>query len=576
MQKLKLLLPLALFLGAFFWACHEDDPLHHTQLANVAFAGQVIDENGDAIQGALVKAGSESSLTDQNGVFRLNPVRLPAAHATLSVSKPGYFNLVRPYIVEDGATQTVTLQLLEKEQVAAISATAGGAVNVPGGPKLTFPANAIADQNGNAYTGSVRVFARYLDPSDPNLGLFVPGDMTAENAADEEVFLATYGMVGVEIESPSGQKLQIAAGQQVELRMPIIASQAAAAPAEIPLWHYNEATGHWEEEGSAQKIGNEYVGNVSHFSFWNCDAPFPLIQVHGKIYLDNTDQPLANATVRITLLATNSSTFGWTDGNGCFGGCIPKDEALLLEVITPEECGGQVHYTQNIGPFSSEATLAPIILTSSQVSVVKISGQLVDCSAQAVSNGYVKVEMGGVKRYYFPDANGAFNFARVLCGSNPESGVIVGYDLTNLLESAPQPISTPPNEIVLGDIVVCSALTEILQYTLDGQSYTSIDPSGFLSGFGDLTQITSGQDSIQNTDYILIQFYNNGQTGNFPISAMEALQVGFNTQAANTLSTTVTAYGNVGDLIIGTFGGTFQDFGGNPHTINGTYRVIRE
>jgi hypothetical protein len=330
MQKLKLLIPLALLISGLFVACHEDDPLGNNQTADVTFAGQIINENGDGVEGALVKAGDESALTDKNGVFRLKQVRLAAMHAMVTVSKPGYFEVSRPYIVEDEALQTITIQLLTKTYAGAVNTATGGQVNISGGPKLDFPAFAFSDANGNAYNGQVSVYGRYLDPSDPNLGLFIPGDMTAENASDEEVFLATYGMVAVEIEGASGQKLKIASGKEVELRMPILASQSASAPNEIPLWYYDLEEGHWHEEGTAQKVGNEYVGMVKHFSFWNCDAPFPLTQLHGTIYLENVNQPLTNALVRITMVSTGASSFGYTDGDGKFGGCVPKDEALVF------------------------------------------------------------------------------------------------------------------------------------------------------------------------------------------------------------------------------------------------------
>jgi hypothetical protein len=493
--------------------------------------------------------------------------------ALVTVSKDGYFEISRPYIVEDEALQTITIQLLAKAYAGSVSANAGGTVNVIGGPKLNFPANAVTDANGNVYSGQIFVYARYLDPSDPNLGLFVPGDMTAENAGDDEVFLSTYGMIGVELETSNGQKLKVAPGKEVELRMPILASQAASAPSSIPLWYYDVAKGHWQEDGSAQKVGNEYVGKVTHFTFFNCDSPFPLTQLHGKIYLENTSQPLANALVRITLLATGSSAFGYTDGEGHFGGCIPKDEALKLEVLLPEDCGGQVYYAANVGPFPDVSTLPDIIIpASAQVPVVKISGKLLDCNGQSVANGYVKVQQGTSKHFVYPSTNGQFEYTMVVCGNGAQTGDVVGYDLTNLLESTPAAFSTPPNTVNIGNLTVCTALAEYIQYTLDGQSVTKLSPRASFAG---LTTGISSEDSTAT--WININFDNNGQTGVFPITWLEANNIQFDAQLPNSLSTSVTTFGaNQGDLIIGTFGGNFQSFGGASHTINGSYRVIRE
>lgn len=574
MQKLRLLLPLALFIGAFFMACHEEGVFDDGPVAKVTFVGRIIDEGGDGVPSALVKAGNESTMTDNNGVFRFEALKLPSMHAMLTVSKSGYFEISRPYIVKDGALQTVTIQLLAKTYAGSVSGANGGSISVPGGPKLNFPGGAITNINGTPFNGQVSIYARYLDPTDPKLALFVPGDMTAENASNEEVFLATYGMVGVEIESSTGVKLKIATGKEVELRMPIVASQQANAPAQIPLWHYDLEEGHWKEDGIAQKIGNEYVGKVSHFSFWNCDAPFPLTQLHGKVLFENANQPLANACIRITMLSTGASSFGYTDGTGRFGGCVPKNEALLLEVLTPQDCGGQVYYTENIGPLTGETTLPDIIIpASAQLPLLKVSGQLLSCNNQPIADGYVKIEIASNKYFVFSDANGQFGHTIIRCNNNPETGLVIGYDVANLLESASTTFTAPPNNINVGSLSVCTAVTEYIQYTYDGQQYNKIDP------FGGLDVTVAGiwsNDSLNVAQNISFTFANSGQTGTFPLSSMHVHDTNFDTQAANTLSTTVTAFGPLGDFMIGTFGGNYLDLNGNSHTISGNYRVIRE
>lgn len=578
MQKLKFLIPLALFLGAFFVACEDDDPFESSLTAEVSFAGLIMDENGDAVQGALVQAGDEAAITDANGVFLLKPVRLPAGHAMVTVKKAGYFEISRPYIVADESIQTITIQLLTKKVAGSVDGAGGGLVNVPGGPSLNFPANAVTDENGIAYTGAVNVFARYLDPSDPNLGLFLPGDMTAENVADEEVFLATYGMIGVEIETPSGKKLKIASGKTVELRMPISPSQAASAPSEIPLWHYDLEEGHWKEDGVAQKVGNEYVGNVSHFSFWNCDAPFPLTQLHGQIFIAESNIPVANATVTLTMVSTGSSSFGYSDLSGKFGGCIPKDEVLTLVVSIPDQCGSQVLYTQTIGPFSGETTLPPIYLSVNSADLASVSGKLVNCSGQAITNGYAKIELGNTTQIVFSNSTGNFELNIINCNNATQAGKLIGYDLAELLESSPVTFSLPPNEVNLGNISVCTALTEYFEYTLDGQQVLFIETTAnvipdSVSTTGVFIQISA---FATNQDWIQIRFPNPVyQPGTYPLTGFFIPSLSVNLPQ-NTLSTTVTSTGNVGDFIVGTFGTSFLATDGSFHTIGGSYRVIRE
>ncbi|MCB0574102.1 MAG: carboxypeptidase regulatory-like domain-containing protein, partial [Saprospiraceae bacterium] len=232
MKNLKIIAAL-LLLGAGWFACRDKDPLPFVPDADITFVGNVVDEAGDPVSGAQVFAGSESATTDNNGVFRLPAVSLPEDDAIISVRKAGYFEFSRAYIVEDGATMEVTVRLLQKTQVGQINAASGGTVQVPGGPTLVFPAGAVD------YNGSVSVSARYLDPNDPELSTFMPGDLRAIGVDGSRSTLATFGMLAVELNGAGGQVLNIADDSEVEIRMPIPANQLAAAPADIPLWYFD-------------------------------------------------------------------------------------------------------------------------------------------------------------------------------------------------------------------------------------------------------------------------------------------------------------------------------------------------
>ncbi|MCC7466691.1 MAG: hypothetical protein IT261_10500 [Saprospiraceae bacterium] len=66
------------------------------------------------------------------------------------------------------------------------------------------------------------------------------------------------------------------------------------------------------------------------------------------------------------------------------------------------------------------------------------------------------------------------------------------------------------------------------------------------------------------------------QTGVFPLDRffVDPLEVNM---AQSNLNTTVTSVAlSVGDLLIGTFSGTFVDLNGGNHTITGNYRVKRD
>ncbi|MBK7936075.1 MAG: carboxypeptidase regulatory-like domain-containing protein [Lewinellaceae bacterium] len=570
MKNLKLLLAATLLLGISWFACQDLEFDDYEKTAKVTFTGRIIDEEGLPVSDARVRASGELAMTDANGVFQLKQVNLPAGDARISVSKIGYFDFSRAYIVENGSTQMITIQLLRKELAGTISGSSGGTVQIPGGASLVFPAGSVD------YSGQVNVYARYLDPTSPNLPMNMPGDLRGINTGGEEQTLASFGMIGVELKSAGGQELNIAPGSEVEIFMPIPAAKLSVAPAEIALWYYDYDKARWIEEGKAQKIGDQYVGKVRHFSFWNCDAPFPVVQLSGKVYQDSVNTPLVGATVRLTITSSGWQGFAWTDANGCFGGSVPQNEAMKLEIVLPDQCGSTVLYMQDIGPFAADDTLAPIIIDTTIAQAVKVSGILVDCNGQPIQGGYAKINIDGVESAVFANQSGAFTMNVLNC-SNGSSGTVIGYDLANLLESGPLTFSLDTNNVVLGPIEICNTLSEYIQFTIDGQSFTKIDPLGqvfpdSLPATGNIT-LLSAYDTAQ-VSAIYLSFKNNDQTGNFPFSVLYVNNLEAN--PANTVTTTVTAFGGVGDPIIGTFGGGFQDTNGASHTISGSYRVIRE
>jgi len=577
MYKPKLLFALLLLCSGLYIACNKDNLNSSGPQATVTFAGRILDENGQAIQGAQVRVEGESASTDKNGVFRLKPVRVDADNAIVFVNKIGYFDFSRAHIVQNNAILNLTIQLLKKQQAGTINASAGGNINLVNGARLSFPANAIADKTGSAYTGTVRVYARYLDPSDPELAYKMPGDLRGINAEGAAQILSTFGMMAVELESQSGQALKIAAGNSVEIRMPIAADHVAQAPEQIPLWHYDNDTARWIEEGSAQKIGNEYVGTVQHFSFWNCDYPYELINLTGKVFLSNNQLPLVGASIRLTISGIGSG-YGNTDGNGCFSGAVPKNEVMLLEVFMYGQCGNKLLFSQQIGPFSDNTTLASIIISNGTFQTISIKGRALDCGNQALEDGYVKIVFQQQTYIRFTDVNGNFELNIPTCDNNASSCDIIVYDPTNLLESQAQTFNIQNNNLDAGDIQVCNGLSEFIQYTLDGQFFTKVDPgcgieSDSMPNGGFYTQISALEPTSFGT---FISFNSNNQPGTFAIDGMriDTFEIDF---ANSNLSTKVTtAPAVVGDPIIGTFGTSFKDIYGNAHTISGSYRVIRD
>ena len=118
-----------------------------------------------------------------------------------------------------------------------------------GGGTIVFAPNTIQKSDGTPYTGTVKVAAKWLDPSDPSTMAKMPGNLFGVNSRSEEVVLGTYGMIAVELESEAGESLNILSGNTAKVTTPVRTSMLNNAPNEIPLWSYNEEYGVWVEEG---------------------------------------------------------------------------------------------------------------------------------------------------------------------------------------------------------------------------------------------------------------------------------------------------------------------------------------
>jgi len=377
----------------------------------------------------------------------------------------------------------------------------GGMITIDGQSTVNMPANGIKQSNGDLYTGQVNVYAQWLDPADLSTLAEMPGDLRAVDSQSEIMQLATYGMLAIELESPDGQALNLADGNTAELTFDLPTSMGDATPATIPLWYFDETTGYWIEEGEATLVNGTYVGEVSHFSFWNCDVPYPLVNASGTIV--NADgQGLDNILVEIQLASGISSGYTYTDNRGFYTGKIPKDEALIINVYN--NCN-QLVYTSTIGPFSADVIIQPIVIDESE-NIVTFSGTLLDCNGMAVTDGYVGIEFNGLNQYISVESDGTFTSSVDICN---DAGTIVatGYNFEDLQQSNPtQLMIDGESSLDLGTLTTCEDLESYFYYEIDGVLWTM-----------ETAYAQTAPDSLSNTDTYI---YLSGNTQTIPFTTI--------------------------------------------------------
>ncbi len=377
-----------------------------------SLVGQVLNEQGRPMAGAEVLVAGQELLTNSEGLFFVSRKLMDANGTAVQVRASGYFNTTRFAFPNLDATTHLVVKLIPKQLKHTFSAAQGGSFTLEGGASVNIPANALQDAVGKSYQGSVRAYAVWLDPTQAETFERMPGDLRGSDREQQPRLLRTFGMLGVVLEGADGSPLNIQRGRQAKIVLPIPESLRSAAPASIPLWHFDEKSGYWVEEGAATRRENRYEGEVAHFSFWNVDVPGNFIKLSGSV-LNNASQSLANILIKISS-PTMGIRFSGLDEKGQFSGLVPTNEALKIEVIITQ-CAESI-YSASIGPFTADAVLAPIKVSPS-IRMTTIRGTATNCNNQALPNAIVifnapQKDLPQSVTSVVADANGRYENAR--------------------------------------------------------------------------------------------------------------------------------------------------------------------
>ncbi len=594
-NTLKFLL-IASLCAIFFTTCRKDEPLESTsgnqinipqKNVTASINGLIIDESGAAIEEVSVTLNNETVSTDRNGVFSFRNKTLNSLGAVLQIEKAGFFTVQKLLVTNADQKAYLKVMLMKRSLTTSFSATQGADITTTDGAKVNIPANAIQTDDGATYTGTVKAYVKWLDPSDRSVTLQMPGDLRAINEQDEFVQLATYGMIGVELVGASGEPLQLNGTQKATIELPIPSDLLGSAPTTIPLWHMDDKTGYWVEEGSASIQGNAYVGEVGHFSFWNCDAPFELVNIEGKVVSEGSGLGMPNQLVVIKVVSSGITRGGYTDAEGNFSGAVPKNELLEFSVGS-YVCGFINTYNITVGPFDADPNVTILLsLAEEEINNIHFEGTLVKCDGTPLVYGYVKVQhSSNWGQTIEVDENGAFSGDLVFCSNSGTTGdlTIQGIDFDTYYESEIMefPITAGNNEIDAGAIEVCvEPIDEDFYYQIDGGNViTPFFPYAILlpiTNPNTLTLAIYGSLGVAiGTSTIFIDNPVLGENNPSSINLIISNPLtGTTCGPCNNLVVNLTEIGEVGELVKGTFSGTVDDDGVDV-TVTGGFEVMRD
>ena len=500
MKKRILFLLCVFFLGIF--SCEKDETIEEPttsedpvipvpvnfeeNLGNsvtVRFFGRVVDEENMPIQGATVFIGNTITTTDILGVFSGTDTTAFEKFAYVTVQKDGYINGSRALIPSETEVNNVEIMLLKEDIIATITTGETASVNLPNGTAVSFDGNFIRE-NGTAYNGQVNVILKHLNPDDENMEVMMPGMLFAQAENGAAVALETYGMLAVELRSSSGEELQLADGSTSQISMPISVN-TNNPPATIPLWYFDEELGYWKEEGQAILQGNKYVGDVSHFSFWNYDYPYPAINLCITL-VDEAGRPLPYTSLEIySELLNNTGTYGATNASGTECGWVPEGEQFTVTVATTH-CDNEP-FTTTIGPFTTDTNIT-ITVPSSQ-NVTELSGIFVNCDAENITNGYIQLFINGNSQI-IPVTDGTISYSIAYCDTLDFS--VKGIDIEN------NQVSEVITGILNGESIVDIGTLSSCSGFVDSDEDGVFDSFEDINGDNDLTNDDTDDDGTPN------------------------------------------------------------------------------
>lgn len=450
-------------------------PLDFGTTVQADFMGRIVNDDGFRINNATVSIGNQSVQTDANGVFSIQGAAVFENFALVKVTKDAYINGSRAVVPQVNGVNSVEITLLRKNIVETVNSGQSSQVTYENST-VFFPGE-FEYPDGTPYNGQVDVSVHYLKPNLSETFNSMPGMLLGEDANGNAQSMETYGMLAVNLFDQAGEELDIAEDFPATLEFPVDPDQAAIAPNEIPLWYFDEEMGYWKEEGSAQRQGNKYVGEVSHFTWWNCDLPLDYVTL--CLNLTANEQALSGNYIELIRNETGQTIFyGTLDINGSECGLIPANEPLTLKVYGSNAgCQDEIIFLDTIGPYSGDSTL-DLTIPNEDIESSFITGNVLNCDNTPLQDGFAIIfdEIFDFVEGPIPVIDGELSYQLSYCTNLNFQLRIFDSNSTQVSEFIP--LNVNESEIVLGAISLCENQSLIYEGDVNLTSQEEIDAFG--------------------------------------------------------------------------------------------------
>ncbi len=321
--------------------------------------GIVLDVDGSAILGAKIEVEGVEIMTDELGYFSIPSTNLSSTGTIVRIEKSGYFESSR-YIVPSLKDNFVKFNLIPKILTGTFNALVGDTIILNDSAKIIIPANILQVRNGNNYTGMVKVYAHFLNPTNEDLTTLMPANLVGQNLQEQQVALACLGMMRIDLHTSTDDILMIKENEMVQVYFPIAEEILSTAPPILPLWSLKIGNNIWKQEGHVNLREDMFRAEIGHSDWWNCAWPYTTINFKGRAFFENDSLPIKDERVSINLANRNwKSTAVFTNEEGFFNTVVPAQSSLKIEIINSEN---EIVYSNEIGPLTEDYDIGDLYL----------------------------------------------------------------------------------------------------------------------------------------------------------------------------------------------------------------------
>ncbi len=563
---MKYLFSLIIFSLITFSSCYEDSFVEETAISTFdtervflsQITGTVVDTSGVIIPDAIVSISEMRTMTDREGKFILFDVPIKDEGSVVSASKPGYIDNATRIYKKNNLSHDVTLVLIPESVSLSVDGASGGTVNDPSGISLSIePLNFL--QDGQPYSSEIliRIYWVDVDQSSPYpKGLQISEVLEDNVTPDAFNILSSSSMAYITVLDERGNKLDVDPNMPIKVSFPANdVSQLDASQSDQSLLSYDPNIGLWVDEGLAFYNGSNFTAELSHFSWWSVGGKSNAVEYCYEFTGDQSE--ISNA-----LLYTLSKTDGTVVKVGSVK--LSDTECIFLEVDSQLElkvysgCFKEL-YSQTITP--SQVSGTDIIGLEIVDKPIIITGSIVNCDREVISDSVEIVYstelsqdvLGIVQEDFTINLDPCFN-AEFLFVSALKEGIVQATAEVDIIAEVTE---------YSVNLILCQSAT-------DTESILSLDDIVFSGAVArrnpEETIIIAGDASEPS----VILAFDGFSEGVFSARVID--------NAANFCEgeVEITQYGDVGELIVGTYTSVSQEPAETCPFEKGSFSVVRE